>query len=92
MNPLKTFASSYQMAAMISYRTRFEMPLTFKAVGMSRVDYFDFQPEARPTLDTFFMLTESEQIISPELKALGYKAFITRKINDEFVLVQLDRK
>jgi 4-amino-4-deoxy-L-arabinose transferase-like glycosyltransferase len=87
-----TFASSYQMASLISYKTRFDLPLTYKAIGMSRRDYFDFQPQALPVSRSFHIVLENEQKISAELKALGYQEVSGTRINDEFRLVQVDRK
>ncbi len=87
-----TFASSYQMASMISYKTRFTSPLTYKAIGMSRRDYFDFQKQALPTTNYFYILLENEQRISAELKALGYSEVFGKRLNDEFRLVRVERK
>lgn len=81
------FASSYQMASMISYQTRFESNLVYKAVGMSRVDYFDFQVGSTPRAKSFRILSERGQPLSKELIDLGYREVSSTEIDKNFRLV-----
>ncbi len=81
------YASSYQMASMISYRTRFTLPLIYKAIGMSRIDYFDFQAESTPKNKRFYILNETLQPLSKELLDLGYREVSSTPIDGTFRLV-----
>ncbi len=81
------FASSYQMAAMISYKTRFTSPLLYKAVGLSRIDYFDFQKESTPNEKRIRIFCERYQPLSKELLDLGYREVSSTEITDFFRLV-----
>ena len=83
----QTFAGSYQMASMISYKTRFVAPLVYKAIGLSRIDYFDFQKESTPTEKRFTVFLETYQPLSKELKDLGYHEVSSTEINKMFRLV-----
>ncbi len=86
-NPTNMFASSYQMASMISYKSRFKAPLIYKGIGLSRLDYFDFQKESTPTEKRFSLFLETYQPLSKELLDMGYREVSTTEINKMYRLV-----
>ena len=91
-DPKDVFASSYQMAAMISYHTRFQAPLIFKGLGLSRVDYFDFQKESTPSEKKFRLFCENGQPLSKELLDLGYREISSTSLGDNFRLVEASKE
>lgn len=91
-DPHDIFASSYQMASMISYKTRFQAPLVFKAIGLSRVDYFDFQKESTPSEKKFRLFCENGQPLSKELLDLGYREISSIGLSDNFRLVEASKE
>ncbi len=47
------YASSYQMASMLYYKTKIPV---YKLNGTHRVDQFDYMPESKPSVDNFYFL------------------------------------
>ena len=61
------FASSYQMAAMLSYKSGKMIP---KLVGMNRRDFYDFHPMSHPQTEVFYVAAEEGQPL-PDWVAQG---------------------
>ena len=62
------YARTYQMASTLSFLTK--KPI-YKLRGMNRIDFFDFLDESEPTAETFYLLTEKQDLLPPENRGRG---------------------
>ena len=84
--PGAVWASTYQMASVLSYRS--QIPV-YKLAGSSRVDFFDFRSEAVPKIEHFYLLVEPEQMLPQRYKDAGFAMINQRFLTDELRILEV---
>lgn len=83
------YASSYQMAASLSYHLRKHV---YKLGGMNRRDFYDFESNSYPKADKFWVFVEPEQRLPDWLEKEGYYRVSKVNITDELGIVEVQRR
>lgn len=83
------YLGSYQMAGAVSYKLRRQV---YKLGGMNRRDFFDFQPQSYPSGDRFIVGAEITHPLPAWVTEKGYEVKSTRRLNDEFQLLEVERR
>ena len=78
------FATTYQMAATLSYRTKRMIP---KLAGNGRPDFYDFQFMSRPNEDTFLLAAEMGQRLPP-----NYESIATHEAGPDLLIHEVVRR
>ncbi len=86
LSPL--FASSYQMAATLSYKQKRTVA---KLRGMNRKDFYDFQPMSFPNNDLFYVVTELGQPLPSWVGDTGYVSQLWREITPTLLVIEVRR-
>ncbi len=85
-NPL--YGNSYQMSSSLWY---FRKDPVFKLSGISRYDYFDTFPEAKPQGSEFYLVRKQGQQIPEWLSTEGWQAEKIKDLKESFELIHLKR-
>lgn len=80
------YASSYQMAASLSYKLRRSIP---KLGGMNRRDFYDFQPMSFPQTEVFYVATEAGLPLPQWLSERGYSSHLHKQVTPELSLLEV---
>jgi 4-amino-4-deoxy-L-arabinose transferase-like glycosyltransferase len=84
---LQIFASSYQMASVLSLK---RPGIVYKLKGLNRIDFFDFQKEAIPSLPIIGVYIQVNHRVPKEyLKT--YKITEDRRIDEKYRFVKLEQ-
>ncbi len=84
---LEIFASSYQMASVLSLK---RPGIVYKLKGLNRVDFFDFQKQAVPSQKQLGVYIQSNHRIPKEVLKT-YKVIDDRKIDEKYRFVKLEQ-
>lgn len=86
LSPL--FASSYQMAATLSYKQKRTVA---KLVGMNRKDFYDFQSMSFPDNNLFYVVRETGQPLPSWVADKGYETKLWREITSTLLVIEVRR-
>lgn len=79
-------ASNYQMASYLWFQLREPV---YKLYDMSRRDFFDTFPEAKPTEASFYVAKHLETNLPPWLAENNYKVETVKSIDEDLVLLRV---
>lgn len=82
------FASSYQMASFLWFKTK--QPV-YKLYDMSRTDFYDTLPESKPNVQEFYLAKHNQTELPSWLQEQGYQSETIKNIDEELVLVRVYR-
>ncbi len=83
------YASSYQMAASLSYNLRRQI---YKLGGMNRRDFYDFEPASFPKDDRFFIAVEPEQRLPAWLATEGYVSVGRKQLTEDLGIIEVEKR
>jgi hypothetical protein len=87
--PEETFASNYQMASALSYRSG---RMIAKLRGMNRRDFFDFSAQSQPKSDRFVVVAEAGERLPSWLGEQGYRVESARAVENGFQVLEVARR
>ena len=82
------FASSFQMAAKISFQTKTQV---YKLRGLNRKDFYDFRSESIPTGKYFFLAAEKNTPVPEWVNKEGYRLTRTYGTDSIFIIQRFER-
>lgn len=82
------YASSYQMASYLWYNTK--RPV-YKIRHISRNDFFDYFPEAKPTQDLFYVVKFKDTDFPEWITQENYRVNLVRAIDSELELLRVSK-
>jgi hypothetical protein len=83
------YASSYQMAAQLSYMMGEPVPKVF---GMARRDYFDSLPEAVPQARRYYVIVNHQWMWETPLALEGHVKVDRKQIHPSFDILTIERQ
>lgn len=83
------YASSYQMASTLSYRSK---RMIYKLRGMNRRDFYDFHPMSIPGSDVFYVAVEGEHPLPDWVREHDLSVKTVREATPDLRIVEVMRR
>lgn len=82
------YASTYQMASYLWFQTR---KPTFKLYQTSRIDFFDYFPQAKPIESVFYIAKPKDTEFPEWFLKLNYKVTVAKQLDREMQILRVSR-
>jgi 4-amino-4-deoxy-L-arabinose transferase-like glycosyltransferase len=80
------FARSYQMAAMLTYKSGIYAP---KLLGLNRRDFYDFDSRSKPSVERFYLFAEPDDVLPDWAVAEGFQITRQEQITPWFRILEV---
>jgi 4-amino-4-deoxy-L-arabinose transferase-like glycosyltransferase len=82
------YASTYQMASYLWFQTR---KPTFKLYQTSRIDFFDYFPQAKPQESVFYIAKPKDTEFPDWFLKLNYKVTVAKELDHEMQILRVSK-